>query len=462
MGIFNLFKPNVERLEAKGDVEGLTKALQYKKDLKVRWEAVKALSKIGEPSVEAFVQALTDESELVRWEAAMALGELKDEKAVEPLIQALKDKHEWVRWKAAEALGELKDERAVEPLFQALNDESRWVREEAVEALGKIGESAGEVLFQALNHESERVRKRAAELLGKMGFWSIIQTFESIFERFEITHAQEASIYYILSINDPSLNFTEMLGEAVKIKRTVSQGALKKGRDDLLSNGLLARVLFPNNAGEELEQNEQIPVHPKILFEEHEEYLRELYEPDDFSIRKKQVEHFYGVYADNYGKYGLKLDKGRITLHCSRKWIVSYIASIIAGREVKVDALSMMLSGLGVLEEPYRDYYEERIKSGTKIRMIFGGEEEIEEIEEAKELRNEYEEDIEIRYTPSISRTCKSFIIDDTLAMDGKKLLARDEEEPLYIGIMYLQEEECIKNLRRDFEAKWKMSKVLL
>lgn len=209
-------------------------------------------------------------------------------------------------------------------------------------------------------------------------------------------------------------------------------------------------------------QNEQIPVHPRILFEEHEEYLRELYEPDDFSVREKQVEDFYRVYEDNYGKYGLKLEKGRITLHCSRKWIVSYMASIIAGREVKVDALSMMLSGLGVLEEPYRRYYEERIKSGSKIRMIFGGEEEIEEIEEAKALRNKYKEDIEIRYTPSISRTGKSFIIDDTVAMDGKKLLARDEEEPLYIGILYLHEEECIKNLRRDFEATWKMSKVLL
>ena len=290
----------------------------------------------------------------------------------------------------------------------------------------------------------------------------IIQTFEPIFERLGITHSSEASIYYVLSVIDPSLNFTEMHREARKIRRTVSQRALKKGQDYLLNNGFLAKILFTHDTGEEFEQRGYIPVHPKIVFKENEESLRELYEPEDFSIREKQVEDLYGVYEDNYGEYGLKMKKGCVTLHYSRKWIVSYMASIIAGRELKVDTLSLMLSGLRVLEEPYRHYYEDMIEMGAKIRMIFGGEEEIEEIEEAKDLRNWYEEDIEIRYTPSISRTCKSFIIDDKLAMDGKKLLTPNAEELPYIGIMYLKEEDCIKNLRRDFEALWKMSKVLL
>jgi len=46
--------------------------------------------------------------------------------------------------------------------------------------------------------------------------------------------------------------------------------------------------------------------------------------------------------------------------------------------------------------------------------------------------------------------------------MDGKKLLAISGEEPSYIGIMYIEEEECIKNLSRSFENVWKMSKDLL
>jgi hypothetical protein len=97
----------------------------------------------------------------------------------------------------------------------------------------------------------------------------IMQTFEPIFDRCGITHAQEAAIYYILSISDSSLNFTGTLREARKIRRTTSQRALKKGQDYPLNKGFLARILFTYDTGEELEQKGYIPVHPRILFEEN-------------------------------------------------------------------------------------------------------------------------------------------------------------------------------------------------
>jgi hypothetical protein len=290
----------------------------------------------------------------------------------------------------------------------------------------------------------------------------LIQTFEPIFEKMGIMYSQEASIYYVLSIVDSSLNFTETLREARKIRRTISQRALTNGRDYLLRKGFLANILFTHAAEEEFEQKGYLPVHPKIVFKENEEYLREILDPDDFSVRKKQVEDLNGAYENNYGDYGLKMEKGCVTLHYSRKWIVSYIASIITATGLKVNTLSMILSGLRVFEEPYRRYYEDMIERGSKIRIIFGGEEEMEEIEETKALRNKYEESIEVRYSPTISRTCKSFIIDDKLAMDGKELLPVNQEELSYIGIMYLKEGDCVKNLSRNFENVWRMSKDLL
>jgi hypothetical protein len=290
----------------------------------------------------------------------------------------------------------------------------------------------------------------------------LIQTFEPIFEKMGIMYSQEASIYYVLSIVDSSLNFTETLREARKIRRTISQRALTNGRDYLLRKGFLANILFTHAAEEEFEQKGYLPVHPKIVFKENEEYLREILDPDDFSVREKQVEDLNGAYENNYGDYGLKMEKGCVTLHYSRKWIVSYIASIITATGLKVNTLSMILSGLRVFEEPYRRYYEDMIERGSKIRIIFGGEEEMEEIEETKALRNKYEESIEVRYSPTISRTCKSFIIDDKLAMDGKELLPVNQEELSYIGIMYLKEGDCVKNLSRNFENVWRMSKDLL
>jgi hypothetical protein len=286
------------------------------------------------------------------------------------------------------------------------------------------------------------VSKKEMKLIG------IIQTFEPIFERMGITYSQEAALYHVLTISNSALNFSETLREARKIRRTISQRGLKNGRDCLLNKGFLARVLFmfSHDAEEEpeLEQkNYYIPLHPEIVFKENEAYLREIYEHEDFSVKQKQVENFYFTFEGNYGKYGLKTEKGCVTLYYTDKWIVSYITSLIAKLEAKT--VSMMLSGLRVFKPPYRRYYVDKIKTekDLKIRVVFGEEEDMKEIEEAKCLRNAYEKNVEIRYNPVINRTCKSFIIDGELAMDGKKLLAidRNRNEPSlsHIGIMYIQ-----------------------
>ena len=60
------FRPNVEQMETKKDVNGLTKALKHK-------------------------------DHVARWYAAEALGRIKDARAVEPLIEALKDEDRQVQ-----------------------------------------------------------------------------------------------------------------------------------------------------------------------------------------------------------------------------------------------------------------------------------------------------------------------------------------------------------------------------
>ena len=62
------------------------------------------------------IAALKDEDSEVRWNAAKALGKIGDA-AVAPLIAALKDGDPEVRGNAAKALGEIGDKRAVDPLL---------------------------------------------------------------------------------------------------------------------------------------------------------------------------------------------------------------------------------------------------------------------------------------------------------------------------------------------------------
>jgi HEAT repeat protein len=194
--------PDVRKLEAKGDVRGLVKALGYEKEAKVReaaaWAlgdvrdpraveplvaalkdsdygvghaAAKALVKIGALAVEPLVGALKETQSLVRSSAAEALGQIGDPRAVEPLIAALSDSSGFfVRRLAARALGEIGDPRAVAPLIASLNDEEDSVRQAAAQALSRLGHSAVEPLVAALADRDWNVRHAAAQALGGLGW----------------------------------------------------------------------------------------------------------------------------------------------------------------------------------------------------------------------------------------------------------------------------------------------------
>jgi len=158
-------KPNIGKMKANGDVEGLIEALEHR-DWRIRWDAAVALWEIGDArAVEPLIQAMKDvyfvESNFqdekririagvdpylayvgqgivcIGWIALPALVKI-GEPAVGPLIQALGDEIEFVRVLAARALGEIGDARAVEPLTKSLKDKERDVRGAAKEALERL------------------------------------------------------------------------------------------------------------------------------------------------------------------------------------------------------------------------------------------------------------------------------------------------------------------------------------
>ena len=122
--IGRIFKPNVERLKARWDVEGLIKALNHR-DYKVRAKAAEALGDLkAKEAVNALIRALKDESPEVRKASAYALGRIGDERAIRPLVEALKDESLDVRFEAAKALKELGYKKVAELpkiLSEALN-----------------------------------------------------------------------------------------------------------------------------------------------------------------------------------------------------------------------------------------------------------------------------------------------------------------------------------------------------
>jgi len=97
-----------------------------------RQRARHSLVSIGQPAVPALAKALTDPSGQRRWEAAKALGSIRDPSAAPALVSAMEDQDFGVRWLAAEGLIGLKG-AGLAPLLQALaqHPDRVWLREGA-------------------------------------------------------------------------------------------------------------------------------------------------------------------------------------------------------------------------------------------------------------------------------------------------------------------------------------------
>lgn len=138
---------------------------------RVRLGAVNALAWIRDPWAMRILKVkLNDNDAEVRARAAFALGWIGSLKAVEPLKRALRDRDAEVRLQAVVALGWLRDPASVAYLFPLLDDSIEWVPYAVVEALSNIGTAeALEALKAACSHPNEQVAERARSTLMRHG-----------------------------------------------------------------------------------------------------------------------------------------------------------------------------------------------------------------------------------------------------------------------------------------------------
>lgn len=127
-------------------VEHLIRALRAG-DKAERERVSRALALAGKVAVVPLLSLLDDESWIIRYRAAEALGRIRDPRAVLPLITTLTDKKDHVRYMAAKALCRFTDGRAEEPLIVLLDDPNVYVRRMAARALAGI---ASDVTCRAL------------------------------------------------------------------------------------------------------------------------------------------------------------------------------------------------------------------------------------------------------------------------------------------------------------------------
>jgi HEAT repeat protein len=194
--MFFFGRPNIKKLQARRDLNGLYKVALEAKEPSWRAEAVRALGEIGTRDVmEAIERAVDDHSPEVQQATAealglilrkgehglcqqvvSALGQFRSKRGAAPLavpllVEALKHKTPQLRLAALNELAKIHPAHSMEALCLALKDEAIVVRRTAAEALGRKRDTrAVAPLLELLKDGDSDVRKTAAHALSTLGW----------------------------------------------------------------------------------------------------------------------------------------------------------------------------------------------------------------------------------------------------------------------------------------------------
>jgi HEAT repeat protein len=165
-------------------------------------DVVKILDKLGTKVTEAYLDALKNESPMVRQFAAEQIGKLgADAKEAAPaLMITLRDKDKAVRGASADALEKI-GKGVVPALREQIKDKDPELRAQAIETLGEVGPRAKDALPDikgALNDQSPKVRLQAAKAIRKIG------------------DTQAAAAEFIKLLGDPDINVRKITAAALE------------------------------------------------------------------------------------------------------------------------------------------------------------------------------------------------------------------------------------------------------
>jgi len=282
-----------------------------------------------------------------------------------------------------------------------------------------------------------------------------IQDFEMMFERMKVDRPREAAVYYVSLVVDSPKEFSEFLKIAEEFAN-ITRRPLETGRNSLLKNGLIAKVLFSNDSKENFGRESYLPAHPRAVWEDIKDDLKKVIADDTYRVIENRINEYSGFYTKNFEKYGIKLKRnGNVTLQYSGKWILYNVLSNCLQNN---DNLKIQVGGERFFEEPFVKYFKKLLDLDTKVQIIIDNTVKMDVI---KKLKETYGNNLEIRcFSEEISGTMRNFVYGKEIAINGIKILPEESHEPSYIGTAYVDLHD-IETLSGKFNNLWDIAKPL-
>lgn len=236
MNLFNRI-PNVEKLKAKRDINGLIKALEFKSNLteeeEIKCGAIRALGELGDKraALPIIQQIPGCGSGRIMVEIAEALGKIRDIASMDQLVALLSlpgVKFEFARWGAIMSLGKTGHDKAIMPLIIELVDldwKQIYLSQEAEKELLKFGDRSVPYLVKTLISRDSSLHRYIVHGRLKM---AITRVLDKLGWKPE---TENEKIYYLFGRQDWKSIATfgdkgrEVLNEALEIFKADDSGA---------------------------------------------------------------------------------------------------------------------------------------------------------------------------------------------------------------------------------------------
>jgi hypothetical protein len=284
-----------------------------------------------------------------------------------------------------------------------------------------------------------------------------IQDFEMMFERMKLHRPREAAVYYSILIVDSPKEFSEILHIAGELAN-LTRRPLETGRNCLLKNGLIAKVLFANQTKYQFGRESYLPAHPKAIWECVKQDLQRYVAPETYHTIEKHLNMYTDFYKDNYEKYGIKLKRsGNVTIEYYGKWV---LYNVLHNSLDRGNTLRFQISGDRFFKEPFIDYFKKFLELDKKVEVIVDS-----QIEDTilDEFKDAFGDKLELRYFPEgATGTLRNYVFGKEFAVNGIKILKDNgnDGEPAYVGTAYVDLED-IQVFNSKFDSLWNMAKPI-
>ena len=291
-----------------------------------------------------------------------------------------------------------------------------------------------------------------------------INVFESIFRRLYFEYPRDAAAYYVSLVTS---EFPSTL-KSISLEASTTYPLLLRGRMELLEKGYVAKMLNLNDETVPAKKGElYLPVNPVLIWEDLQIEQAHAFDEEEIKRRNKLVKEIGKSYTQNFKDYGLGSLGKNVTIYYSGRWFFYTLINNLNQNH----HLDMMIGRLGSFREPYMTFYRRMFQEykGLKLRILYNfpiaratkeDQDKMQKsLEALKRLKEEYPDNIDFMASQVPHATSRRLIFSHGdgrpyMAVDARKLLSTEREEPSYVGTIYF-DDAAMSELKYNYEDAW-------